>query len=197
MGRRIKTNGYHPHISDFQGMRLFALCVFFTIGVAAGHIAAQLLGADSELSAHLHSYALLETEATPATSAATVVALYFRYPLMVFVFWCCNFPVAAMLPVLSVQGFSLSFAAASLAATLGRKGVALALAAFGLRGFLSLIATLLLAQLFLLRTADSSESKGKPISKILIVCVLLLAVGVVLELTVMPKLFSLALAMLK
>ena len=197
MGRRIKTSGYRPHISDFRGMRLLALCVFFAIGAIAGHITAQFLGADSELAAHLHSYALLETEATPTPSAATVAALYFRYPLMVFIFGCCNFAAAAILPILLVQGFSLSFAAASLAAALGRKGVVLALAAFGLRGFLTVITVLLLAQFFLSRTADSSERKGNPIGKSLIVCVLLLTVGVVLELTVMPKIFSLALAMLK
>lgn len=197
MGKRARTTAYRARFSELRGLRLPALCVFFALGAVLGHVAAQLVGGDSELAAYLRSFASLEAGAVASASTLQVLVAYFRYPLLALLLGYCSFGAAAIPLLLLVQGFSLSFAAASLAASLGRQGVVLALASFGLRSIITVVCTLLLALWVLEKAAGRSESKGKSSSVNMIgFCFLVLALGVILELTVVPKLFSLALAAL-
>lgn len=197
MGKRMKASGYRTRLSDFRSLRLPALCVFFALGAVLGHMLARFLGADNELADKLCSYAVLNTEAAGAASLFAVVSLYFRFPLMVLLFGYYSFGVIAIPLLLSLQGFTLSFASASLGAALGRQGVVLALAALGIRGLLTVICTLLLALIMLDRLAGRSEKVKKPYGKSVTLCFFALAVGVILEMTIVPMLFSSALEMLK
>lgn len=196
MGKRTKTTAYRLRFSDLRGMRLPALCVFFALGAVLGHVTAQLLGGDSELAAQLRSYALLEADESMSASLFSVAALYLRYPLLVLFLGFCSFGIGIIPLVLSVQGFTFSFAAALMGASLGWQGAVLALACFGLRSILTLASTLLLA-LWSMERSLGSERTQRSSGRIIILCFLLLAVGITLELTVVPKLFSLALSMLK
>lgn len=195
MGKRTRTTAYRARFSQLQGLRLPALCVFFALGAVLGHVAAQLVGGDGELAAYLQEIAAMEAETS--VSPMSVLAMYFRYPMLVLVLGYCSFGVAAIPLLLAVQGFTLSFAAASLSASLGRQGVLLALSSFGLRSIVTVFCTLLLALWAMEKAAGSSERKVGFGGNTVVLCVLILALGVILELTVVPKLFSLALAALK
>lgn len=88
-----------------------------------------------ELAAYLRQYAAVWGETTDRTASLLRVAgVYLRYPLLVTVLGFCGAAGAALiLPVLAAEGFFLSFSAGCFAAALGRSGVLLALAAFGVR----------------------------------------------------------------
>lgn len=197
MGKRMRTSGYHARFSDLRSLRLPLLCVFFAFGAILGHVLPQLIGGDSELASQLRSYAAVGADAELSVSLLSVVVLYLRYPLLVLLFGYYSFSAVAIPLLLAFQGFTLSFSVASLAAALGRQGVFLALAAFGLRSILTVVCSLLLALAMLERTNGNNEAKTKSSGNVIALCFLLLAVGIVLELTVMPKLFTLVLGMLK
>ena len=195
MGKRARTTAYRARFSEIRALRLPALCVLFALGAVFGHVTAQIVGGDSALATYLRGAASAETAAT--ASIFSVLATYFRYPLLALLLGYCSFGAAAIALLLAVQGFTLSFAAASLAASLGRQGVFLALASFGLRSIITVVCTLLIALWVLEKASGSSEKKSGTGGNIIALCFLVLALGVILELTVVPKLFSLALAALK
>lgn len=197
MGKRVKINGYRGRFSDFQGIRMTILCVFFALGAVLGHVVAHVSGCDRELTSQLQSYVLLEGFGITPASLLSVSKLYLSYPLAVVIFGYCSFGAAVIPFVLAAQGFTFSFSSAALAIAFGRKGVVLALAAFGLRSILLAVCTLLLGMFVLNTKAETSEAKFKFRGNVVALCLLLLAVGIVLELTVVPKLFSMALATLK
>ena len=197
MGKRVRTSGYRTRLSDLRSLHLPALCTVFALGAVVGHVLVQFVGMDSELASRLYSYTVSDAESLPSASFLSVAALYFRFPLLVLLFGCCSFGAIAIPLVLSVQGFTLSFAAASLAAALGRQGVVLALAAFGLRGLLSVGCTLLLALVMTDKGAGRSDDDKKQRGKIIALCFFLLSLGVILELTIVPMLFSSALKLLR
>lgn len=191
MGKSARGTAYRFRFFDTQGLRVPVLCLFFLIGIVLGHLCAHLCSDTAALSAHLQS----ASAADPAEAAVLqIVLLYFRDPLMILLLSCCSFGTMAIPLLLIWEGFSLSFAAASLALSLGRSGVVLALAAFGIRGVIVIICMLLLAQWALVRLAGGSEEGTAPFTRTVMVCLALLVVGTILELTVVPKLFSMALS---
>lgn len=198
MGKRVKINGYRGRFSDFQGVRMTILCVFFALGAVLGHVLAHVSGYDRELTSQLQSYVLLEGFGITPATLLSVSKLYLSYPLAVVILGYCSFGAAVIPFVLAAQGFTFSYSTAALAIAFGRKGVVLALAAFGLRSILLVVSTLLLG-MFVLNTkaAETSEAKFKFRGNVVALCFFLLALGIVLELTVVPKLFALALATLK
>lgn len=195
MGKRARTTTYRARFSRWQGLRLPALCVFFALGTLLGNVAAQLIGADKDLAAYLQE--IISAGVSGAVSLFSVVAAYFRYPLIILLLGYCSFGIAAIPLLLAVQGFTLSFAAATLAVSLGRQGVLLALASFGLRSMVTTLCTLLLALWALEKAGGSTEKKDGLGGNIVALCFLVSTLGVILELTVVPKLFSFALAALK
>lgn len=156
----------------------------------------QLLGGDNALASQLRGFAA-GADGAMSGSLLSVIVLYFRYPLLVLLFGYYSFGAVAIPLLLAMQGFTFAFSAASLSAALGRQGVVLALTAFGLRSILTVVCTLLLALFMLERTAGNSEGKTKTNGNIVALCFLLLAVGIILELTVVPRLFAPVLEMLK
>lgn len=195
MGKRGRTTAYRAQFSELRALRLPALCVLFALGAVLGHVTAQIVGGDIVLATYLQDVALGETTVT--VSILSVLVTYFRYPLLALLLGYCSFGAAAIALLLSVQGFTLSFAAASLSASLGRQGVLLAMASFGLRSIITVVCTLLISLWTLEKASGSSEKKTETGGNFIALSFMLLVLGVILELTVVPKLFSLALAALK
>ena len=112
----------------------------------------------------------------------------------------CSFGAVAIPLVCAWQGFTLSFAVACFAGSLGQEGVLLSLAAFGLRSVVVLPCTLLVAQWAfdktLCRLRGESAAGTAAQRWRLIGCFIVLILGAVLEMTVVPRLFTLALSRL-
>lgn len=195
MKKRKTTREYRPSISDFRGLRLPALCVFFALGAVLGHITAHLLGGDSDLALLLQSVAATETDNIMSTSALAVIGTYFRFPLAVLLLGQCTFAVVAIPLLLAAQGFIFSFSVATLVVSLGRRAVLLALVTLGLQGLVIIFVTLLLA-LGVLQRGTNSDCREKIAGSPIFIGLSLLTAGVILELTAVPKLFSLALVRL-
>lgn len=190
MGKRAKKTTYRPRLHSLQALQLPLLCVFFAVGAILAHFAAHLWSGDDALAAYLRSYAATSADAPlAAASIWQVVTAYSRYPLLTLLFAFCSFGMAAIPLLLLAQGFTLSFAAATLSEALGRQGVLLALAAFGIQGMITVVVTLLLALWSLDRLKGASERKVQQNDMArLMLCLVLLVLGIVLELTVVPKL---------
>ena len=197
MGKRVKISGYRARFSDFRGVQMTILCVFFALGAVLGHVLAHVSGCDRELTSQLQSYVLLDGFAITPATLLSVSKLYLSYPLAIVLLGYCSFGAAAIPFVLTAQGFTFSFSSAALAIAFGQKGVVLALAAFGLRSILLVVCTLLLGMFVLNAKTGTTEAKFTFRGNIVALCFFLLALGIVLELTVVPKLFSMALATLK
>ena len=125
-------------------------------------------------------------------------AAYLREPAVIFLLGFCTFGAAVIPLVCLWQGFTLSFAVACFAASLGRDGVLLSLAAFGIRGVILIPCTLLTAQwafdkaLARLLGEKAAPSRRGPLAA----CLALLLLGTVLEVTAVPRLFALLLTKL-
>ena len=91
-----------------------------------------------------------------------------------------------LLPVLAAEGFFLSFSAGCFAAALGRSGVLLALAAFGVRCLIVLPCSIYPAVLV------GERNRWRKLA----VCGALLLLGMALELTLVPRLVQWALGTL-
>ena len=197
MGKRVRTSGYRTRFSDLRGLRLPLLCVFFVFGAIFGHVLPQFFGEAGELASHLQNFAAAGTGDLASASLLSVAALYLHFPLLVLLLGYCSFSAVAIPLLFVLQGFTFSFSIASLAAAFGRAGVVLALAVFGIRSILTIVCTLLLALFILERTAGNNDRKGNPSGKIIALCCVLLAIGIILELTIVPRLFAPVLEMLK
>ncbi|MBR5571990.1 MAG: stage II sporulation protein M [Oscillospiraceae bacterium] len=178
-----------------QGLRLLFFCGFFVFGAMIGHIAARLIGNDFELEQALLTLASQETE-TADPSPWKVLAMYFRFPLLAFLLGFCTFAMAAIPVLMAIQGFSLSFAASALVMALGSDGIPLVLASFGLRSVIAIVCTLLIGMWSLCRVA-SDGGKEQHTMRLFGICFFLLLIGMILELTIMPALFSGALGRLE
>ena len=137
---------------------------------------------------YLRQYAAVWGETTDRTASLLRVAgVYLRYPLLVTVLGFCGAAGAALiLPVLAAEGFFLSFSAGCFAAALGRSGVLLALAAFGVRCLIVLPCSIYPAMLV------GERNRWRKLA----VCGALLLLGMALELTLVPRLVQWALGTL-
>lgn len=194
MGKRI---GHFDrwHFSASKGLHQLLLCCFFVLGAAVGHILAQVIGSDSTLSEVLLRLGSQNIE-TSASSLWQVLLVYFRFPLLAFLLGYCSFALAAIPILMAAQGFSLAFAASALTVSIGTIGIPLALASFGLRSLITIVCTLF----FALHSFDRAlvhDGKSKQPARVALILFFLLILGTVLELTVMPTLFSSALASLE
>ena len=176
-----------------QGLRMLFLCGFFLLGAVIGHIAARFFGSDLQLSEALFDRSSWDAT-PPVPSVWQVFVAYFRFPLLALLIAVLAHFIQLLLIVL--QGFSLSFATSALTLSLGPSGIPLVLASFGLRSLITIICTLILA----LRSLERGSKQGGGSHhnySVLCICLFLLILGIVLEITVMPSLFSSALARLQ
>lgn len=196
-----------PRLRGGSHWKVLVLCVFFTLGVLLGRIvhSAVAVSDNGQLREYLLAIANLTAQPEDMTGAVlSVLITYFRYPLMIFL---CGLMAAGvvLIPIFcAVQGFFLSFAVHSFASALGRSGVMLAAAAFGVRCFFILPCTLFLAtyalsgsvQLLQIRADGHKKERNGQFSTSLMrlaACALILLIGVVVELSLVPKLLELAL----
>lgn len=115
---------------------LFILCGCFALGMLLAYPIQRRVGAEAltQLGTYVQGYArLAEDRVQQPASVLSAAAAYLRYPLLALL---CGLSGAGvvLIPLLcGVQGFFLSFSVCCFAASLGREGVLLALAALGLR----------------------------------------------------------------
>lgn len=171
------------------------LCILFCIGGGLGCAVCRAVPQQEqqELSNYMERYAQATMEGSgPTASALSVAVAYFRYPLLTLLL---GFTAAGLifLPLLwALQGFFLSFSTACFAAALGRNGVYLALAAFGLRCLFVLPCTLYLTVHGLSSAASRrcGQKASQPPVRWLGICLLLLLLGMALELHFTPYLLK-------
>lgn len=180
-------------------LRLVTLCAFFAAGIIVGQIAgpAVLRDGGSELTEYLQSYAGAASQLTAEpVSVLQVFAAYFRVPLLLLLLGFCTFGAVVVPVVCAVQGFLLSFAVSCFAAAFGSGGLALTLAAFGVRAVLLLPCVLMIGQWAFDRTLSrlTGEKPSEVSRRPVFVCFALLLLGAVLELSVVPQLITLALS---
>ncbi len=178
--------------------RLLTLCAFFAAGIVLGQVVQPAVTA-GDLADYLRRYAGLVAENGPTqASLPMAAAAYLREPAVIFLLCFCTFGAAVIPLVCLWQGFTLSFAVACFAASLGRDGVLLSLAAFGIRGVILIPCTLLTAQwafdkaLARLLGEKAALSRRGPLAA----CLALLLLGAVLEVIAVPRLFALLLTKL-
>ena len=164
-----RASHFHRWPGRHTGLwRLALLGLCFCGGILLGQLAARSVpeASRTELAAYLRQYAAVWGETTDRTASLLRVAgVYLRYPL---------------------EGFFLSFSAGCFAAALGRSGVLLALAAFGVRCLIVLPCSIYPAMLV------GERDRWRKLA----VCGALLLLGMALELTLVPRLVQWALGTL-
>lgn len=182
---------------------VFFFSASFLLGGIAGYFSCRAMGIDAEIRTYLTRYAevLSSGGVITAASALSVAAAYYRVPCVVFLcrsfrrafYWHCG--------VFLLEGFLLSFAVSSLTLALGRTGVLVSLCVFGVRLLFILPISLSLA---LLGRPSAEEGSGRRMTRsgrkseskrlrFLFVYPAILALGVMVELTFVPKLAAFAL----
>ena len=193
-----------PEATGAFRARLLMLCFFFALGGALGSAVHGITeNGNEQLREYITQYAALSAGEKPAAALLSVLVVYLRYPLLVYL---CGFATLglAMIPLLcAMQGFSLMFSVCCFTAALGRDGIVLALAAFGIRCFVTLPCLLYLAaqsmERSFRRTAAGRDTgkrqavPGRTIGPELL-CLMILLFGIAAELTAVPGLIQLAMA---
>lgn len=102
--------------------RLLTLCAFFAAGIVAGQVAQHAV-TGGELADYLRSYAGMVAENGAAQASLLRVAVaYLRESTIIFLLASCSFGAVAIPLVCAWQGFTLSFAVACFAGSLGQEG---------------------------------------------------------------------------
>lgn len=174
--------------------RLYILCLFFAAGVLAGFLVRCALPVDdlSALSGYVTSYAQLAAQEKDAPALLQIVWAYVRYPAAVFLLGFTAWGVLFIPLVCAAQGFFLSFAVQCFASAMGRQGVALALAALGLRCLFVLPCLLMIASdgfAAAWRLAERQKTEVRDRRR-LVICVFVLLTGTVAECALVPRLFA-------
>lgn len=202
---KLRRDIHRAQTSQPRSLRLMTLCAFFAAGIAAGQVAAALVlrdGGGAELTEYLQRFsALLAQGAQDAPSVLRVLAAYIQVPLLVLLLGYCSFGAAAIPLVCAVHGFALAFSTACFLGAFGRQGLLLALAAMGIRAAVTVICALVLGQWAFSRALCRLRGK-KPDGETaaehrqLLLCVPLLLLAALFELTVVPRLIQMALEQL-
>lgn len=186
--------------------RLVLLCCVYAAGGLLGMLAYRGVTQDSavQLQDYIRHFAVLSTDtAEPAAALISVLVVYFRYPVLVYLAGFAAVGLLIVPGICLVQGFSLAFAVCCFIGALGRDGLLLALVAFGLRSFCTLACTLCLAVSSMGRAyarLGAGGKKGKrqattaQVAWQPVFCLVALLLGVAAELCMVPRLLQLALA---
>lgn len=177
--------------------------VAFVIGTTGGYFCCVALGIDEEIKQYLQQYANFLTSggALSVASLLGAVLAYYRFPCIVFL--CGHFYHAfyILCGLFMVEGFLLSFAVANFSLALGRAGILISLFVFGIRAMFIIPISLSLALCRFRqavrrqgrRTAETrSVSEGRQLH-FMFLYPAILALGVMIELTFVPKLAAFAL----
>ena len=174
--------------------RLYILCLFFAAGILAGFLVRCALPVDdlSALSSYVTSYAQLAAQEKDAPALLQIVWAYVRYPAAVFLLGFTAWGELFIPRVCAAQGFFRSFAVQCFASAMGRQGVALALAALGLRCLFVLPCLLMIASdgfAAAWRLAERQKPEVRDRRR-LVICVFVLLTGTVAECALVPQLFA-------
>ena len=197
----MKLRNRQARASVTPDARFLLLCGCFLLGMLAAYPVHRRIGSESlsQLSTYVQDYArLADGRVQQPVSLLSVAAAYLRYPLLAFLLG-LSAVGAVLLPMLCmVQGFFLSFSVCCFAASMGREGVLLALAALGLRCLFVLPCTLFLAGdgfSRACRALSPARPKREAVRwRALLFCVFVLLAGTVVECAIVPKFFALILA---
>lgn len=188
------------------GVQRLCLALLFLLGAALGYGYALLCAAESApaLSAYLADcFRLYEQSGSVPVSFGAALRLYFGHTLVIFLLSFAPLGIIAIPAVVASCGFSAMFAVACFLQLFGRAGIFPALAALGLRLVVTLPCMLWLGACGW--AAASGGRGGKRVSAVkrsgrywlrFCVCVIILALGVMMECTLVPKLFFRALSAL-
>lgn len=189
---------------------LLLLCLMMALGMLLGYVACGILAdhEEAQLNAYILQNARLFAEAgEEKASFLSVLLIYLRYPVLVFLCGCSAMNAVLIPVVCAVQGFFLSFAVSCFAAQLGHNGILLALSAFGLRCVLVLPCTLMIAVWMVVLKRGLREIRAGKRERAretllaccfrqMLGCLLVLGIGIILELWLVPDWIALALTKL-
>lgn len=204
---KLRRNIHRAQTSKPRSLRFMTLCAFFAAGIAAGQVAAALTlrnGSGAELTAYLQRFsALLVQGEQDIPSVLRVFSAYFQVPLLVLLLGYCSFGAVAIPLVCAAHGFALAFSAACFLGAFGRQGLLLVLAAMGVRAAVTVFCALVLGQwafhraLCRLRGKRLSPDKESAAERRQVfLCIPLLLLAALFELTVVPQLLQAALEQL-
>lgn len=196
-----------PRILDGPGAtyrpELLCLSVCFLLGIVLGCLLAGYLGenAQSHLSAYLNDYfAVLRDGEVLLPSLFSTIWELCRWPLLVFLCGFTALGAVAVPAVFLIRGFLLSFSISVFVRLFGGPGALAALAVFGVSGFFAVPALFLLG-VGAFRTAKSllgtffrDSKRSHPFHAAYFIraggCAVLLAMGVMLQSWVTPRLLQ-------
>ena len=172
------------------------LCALFLCGVLLGHLAGSLVSREQygELSDYLVGY--MQGNADAATLGSVFFA-YFRDAVVLVLLGVVAWGVWLVPLYMAGQGFFLAFAVHCFTSALGRSGVSLAFAAFGIRCLFILpcgfyLASRSWAAAKRLRRGRRTKPDRTTIYP-LAICAIALLIGCVIELSLVPRFYSLIL----
>ena len=168
------------------------LALAFLIGVLGGHFAGgSASGASAEeLGSYLRGYSQA-VSTQQGLSPLAVLFAYFRMPVLLLVLSLISRGGWLIPPAMAGHGFLLAYSVRSIAAALGRSGLLIAFAAFGLRCCFVLPCCFFLAGRRPDLTAPAAERRRYLFS--LFGCAAALLAGCAAEIAFVPRLFTWAL----
>ena len=199
----MKLRNCVTHDQSKSGKNLFfgVLCICFVAGFLLGGLLYRGIGSDSNLvlSAYLREYAAqLESDSDVSLSFLQVCFVYLRYPVILYLLAFSTAGIYLIPALCFMQGISLSFALSCFSGELGRLGVQLAFFTFGIRCLFVLPCCLYLGSISARRftgkrSKHSIEKRGISRNGVILYpalfCLSFLFVGILIEITFVPKLF--------
>lgn len=180
-----------------------ALSLFFLIGGALGYVAGGLVthAQHRELSDYVLEYSRSASVQMSGSWLAVLFA-YFRSPLALLLLGLAAYGVWLVPIFMMGQGFFLAYSVRCFGGALGRGGILLAFAAFGIRCLFVLPCVFYLASrswsdAARLRRGSALGDRFVPSSRTaypLLLCGIVLLIGCTVEVSLVPRLFSLILA---
>ena len=174
--------------------RVTTLSVLCALGLLLGHFTARHVSSEStlQLKEYLSAYMRLRAPAADGMIFLRAFAVYFRYVLCIFLL---HFTAAGiyLIPLsFVVQGFSLAFAVTSFFRCVPASPLA-TLSLFALRAIIVLPTSLYFGSAAMQMAFEKESRTSAGIWRRFGICICALLLGVVLETTVVPRLFALAL----
>lgn len=174
--------------------RTMLLGLVLALGILCGTLVSLRLDAEalSELSDYMDRYQTLMRGDLPASAALGTLWAYFRCAFGVLFLGFCTAGIALIPVLMATEGFALAFSAVAFSAAMGRRGVLLGLAAFGLRCLFVFPCILHLGGLTWRMAMDRKRSFSEltPHVRSVSVCIFFLALGAALEITLVPRLLA-------
>lgn len=182
---------------------VFFFSIAFFLGAVGGYFCCKSSGAGDEIKEYLARYAQVLVSGGAVTTASLLGAAvsYYRVPCAVYLCGVFRHAFYLICGVFLLEGFLLSFAVANFTLALGRTGVLVSLCVFGVRILMIFPVSIAVALRRIRsareragrRTARQKASSGRHDGRCLLFSLAILSLGVLAELTFVPKLVSLAL----